>query len=106
MKKRLLFTLFALTSTLVFSKNLFPEIKTPRTKEITSLMLVGNSFFYYNNSLHHYIGSIVKNDETINEFKRRSITINGSALAVGRTLIALIENRYDGCDKILSLIHI
>ena len=28
-------------------------------------------------------------------------TINGSALAVGRTLIALIENRYDGCDKII-----
>ena len=27
-------------------------------------------------------------------------TINGSALAVGRTLIALIENRYDGSDKI------
>ena len=28
-------------------------------------------------------------------------TINGSGLAVGRTLIALIENKYDGNDKIL-----
>ena len=27
-------------------------------------------------------------------------TINGSGLAVGRTLIALIENRYDGSSKI------
>ena len=28
-------------------------------------------------------------------------TINGSALAVGRTLIAILENRYDGSDKII-----
>ena len=28
-------------------------------------------------------------------------TINGSGLAVGRTLIALIENKYDGNDKVL-----
>ena len=33
--------------------------------------------------------------------KELAHTINGSALAVGRTLIALIENRYDGCDKII-----
>jgi len=28
-------------------------------------------------------------------------TINGSALAVGRTLIAILENRYDGSDTII-----
>ena len=27
-------------------------------------------------------------------------TINGSGLAVGRTLIALLENRYDGSNKL------
>ena len=32
--------------------------------------------------------------------KELAHTINGSALAVGRTLIALIENRYDGKDSI------
>ncbi|MBD63231.1 MAG: hypothetical protein CMD68_04025 [Gammaproteobacteria bacterium] len=101
MKKRLLFTLFALTSTLVFSKNLLPEITTPRTKEIKSLMLVGNSFFYYNNSLHHYIGSIVKNDETINELKRRSITINGSALS-WHDIGSYLDNKHMGKFRIDS----
>jgi seryl-tRNA synthetase len=35
-----------------------------------------------------------------NDRKEFAHTINGSALAVGRTLIALIENRYDGKDSI------
>ena len=35
-----------------------------------------------------------------NDRKELAHTINGSALAVGRTLIALIENRYDGKDSI------
>ena len=101
MKKILLFILFALSSTLIFSKNFFPEIKTPRTKEIRSLMLVGNSFFYYNNSLHHYIGDIVKNDETINELKRRSITINGSALS-WHDIGSYLDNKYMGNFRIDS----
>ncbi len=32
--------------------------------------------------------------------KHLAHTINGSALAVGRTLVALIENRYEGGDEI------
>ena len=35
-----------------------------------------------------------------NDRKELAHTINGSALAVGRTLIALIENRYDGKDSV------
>ena len=35
-----------------------------------------------------------------NEGKNFAHTINGSALAVGRTLIAILENKYDGSDQI------
>ena len=43
-------------------------------------MLVGNSFFYYNNSLHNHLGDLIKNDPNVTSMKRRSITINGSDL--------------------------
>ena len=54
------------------------DIKTPKSEKISSLMLVGNSFFYYNNSLHNHLGDLIKNDPNVNSMKRRSITINGS----------------------------
>ena len=54
------------------------EIKSPVNGKIESLMLVGNSFFYYNNSLHNYLSQLVKNDKSIKSLKQRSITINGS----------------------------
>ena len=38
------------------------DIKTPKSEKISSLMLVGNSFFYYNNSLHNHLGDLIKND--------------------------------------------
>jgi hypothetical protein len=44
-------------------------------------MFIGNSFFYYNNSLHNHLGSLIKNDDSVGPLKRRSITINGSALS-------------------------
>ena len=28
------------------------------TKNISSVMLIGNSFFYYNNSLHNHLGDL------------------------------------------------
>ena len=56
------------------------DIKEPKTKKIDSLMLVGNSFFYYNNSLHNHLGDLIQNDTNVNDMTRRSITINGSDL--------------------------
>ena len=57
--------------------DLDPFVKSPRSENIESVMLVGNSFFYYNNSMHHYLGALVKHDPDIQSLKRRSITING-----------------------------
>ena len=51
------------------------------TKAISSIMLVGNSFFYYNNSLHNHLGDLYDADPDLTTPKRRSITINGSSLS-------------------------
>ena len=51
------------------------------TKNVNSIMLIGNSFFYYNNSLHNHLGDIYDADPELNTPRRRSITINGSSLS-------------------------
>ena len=50
-------------------------------KEISSIMLIGNSFFYYNNSLHNHLGDLYDADPELDTPRRRSITINGSSLS-------------------------
>ena len=51
------------------------------TKNISSIMLIGNSFFYYNNSLHNHLGDLYDADPDLDTPRRRSITINGSSLS-------------------------
>ena len=51
------------------------------TKNVNSIMLVGNSFFYYNNSLHNHLGDLYDADPDLDTPRRRSITINGSSLS-------------------------
>ena len=50
-------------------------------KNISSVMLIGNSFFYYNNSLHNHLGDLYEADPDLDTPRRRSITINGSSLS-------------------------
>ena len=50
-------------------------------KNISSIMLIGNSFFYYNNSLHNHLGDLYDADPYLDTPRRRSITINGSSLS-------------------------
>ena len=50
-------------------------------KEVSSIMLIGNSFFYYNNSLHNHLGDLYDADPELDTPRRRSITINGSSLS-------------------------
>ena len=48
------------------------------TKNISSIMLIGNSFFYYNNSLHNHLDDLYDADPDSDTPRRRSIMINGS----------------------------
>lgn len=45
-----------------------------------SALYVGNSFFYYNNSLHSHVRELVIRAETKNPFRSFSATISGSGL--------------------------
>ena len=65
----------------VFSNDEIPNIKSTKSNDIKSVMFVGHSFFYYNNSLHNHLGKLIKADPQIGDIKRRSITINGSSLS-------------------------
>ena len=65
----------------VFSNDEIPNIKSTKSNDIKSVMFVGHSFFYYNNSLHNHLGKLIKADPQIGDSKRRSVTINGSSLS-------------------------
>ena len=75
------------------------DIKTPKSEKISSLMLVGNSFFYYNNSLHNHLGDLIKNDPNVTSMKRRSITINGSDLS-WHDIESYLSNEHIGSFRI------
>ena len=67
------------TSIPMFANSLVLSNKVLEDKNIESIMYIGNSFFYYNNSLHNHVSSIVKNHNLNKTLKQRSITINGSS---------------------------
>ena len=69
--------IFVVFISLIFSIFSYSE----ETKNVNSIMLIGNSFFYYNNSLHNHLGDIYDADPELNTPRRRSITINGSSLS-------------------------
>ena len=69
--------IFIVFISLIFTISSYSE----DAKNINSIMLVGNSFFYYNNSLHNHLGDLYDADPDLDTPRRRSITINGSSLS-------------------------
>jgi hypothetical protein len=75
----------ALLSALVlisFSGDLFAQSKPRRTQldgePPRSILWVGNSFFYYNNSMHNYVGAMVRAADPKMAHRGTSVTISGS----------------------------
>ena len=83
----------------VSSEDLIPNIKSTKSNDIKSVMFVGHSFFYYNNSLHNHLGKLIKADPQIGDIKRRSITINGSSLS-WHNVESYLSNKNIGSFKI------
>ena len=84
-----------LTSMSMFANSIAVSNKILNGKNIDSVMYVGNSFFYYNNSLHNHVNSIVKNHSSNQTLKQRSITISGSSLS-WHPLEAYLNNKNIG----------
>ena len=81
MRNTLLKLILAIISFNAYSYDI-PLVKTPLSNDPKSFLLIGNSFMYYNNSVHKPLLGIhnsIKNN-TLN-IKARTFYINGSALS-------------------------
>ncbi len=76
----LLFTIVGLSGTALASES--PSVKTLAVTNPSHLLFVGNSYFYYNDSLHdHLLRMVISaglHDHADTNFK--SVTINGARL--------------------------
>jgi hypothetical protein len=75
-------TLISLVFLVSLSGDLLAQTK-PRRADIggeppRSILWVGNSFFYYNNSMHNYVASLVKAADPKSVHRATSVTISGS----------------------------
>ena len=66
---------------LLFTTPLWAQT-APKLKSLgevpTSALYVGNSFFYYNNSLHGHVTNLLKSADPADKFRSVSVTISGS----------------------------
>ena len=76
-----LFSLFLLFSV---SHDLFAQTRPKRTglegAPPKSILWVGNSFFFYNDGMSHYLGRLVKSADPKMSLRSTSVTISGSGL--------------------------
>jgi len=55
-----------------------PKILETGIERPTSAILIGNSFFYYNNSLHNHFALLLRSADADYKFRATSVTISGS----------------------------
>jgi len=80
--RRIAAALLSLLFLAALSSDLFAQTK-PRRTELggeppRSIMWVGNSFFYYNNSMHNYVRDLVRAADPKMPHRGTSVTIGGS----------------------------
>lgn len=81
MKEKILFFLCAITFT-SFAWGISPTVKNPQVDTPKRLLLVGNSYLYYGDSLHNFLRRIVIADQPgiAKSLQYKSATIGGSSL--------------------------
>jgi hypothetical protein len=66
------------------STGAFAQTKPTRSEAgsdpVKSILWVGNSFFYYNNSMHGHYGELARADDPAGQHRGVSVTISGSGL--------------------------
>src|SRR4030081_2836281 len=58
-----------------------PKILETGIERPTSRILIGDSFFYYNNSLHNHFALLLRSADADYKFRATSVTISGVAFA-------------------------
>lgn len=74
------FALAALLAALPAMAQTRPEVGAPATPP-ASVLYAGNSFFYYNNSMHGHVTQLLRGTGSTEPFRTTSITISGAGLA-------------------------
>lgn len=70
--------LFCLAAAGPVSAQTKPKLLESGAANPASVLYIGNSFFYYNNSMHNHVGRLVRAAEPEHRFRSVSITISGS----------------------------
>ncbi len=80
--RRMVGALLSLLCLVSFSGDILGQTKPKRTElggdPPRSIMWVGNSFFYYNNSMHNHLGQLVRSGNPKMAHRGTSVTIGGS----------------------------
>jgi len=77
--KTLLFSVLLATATAASAYEA-PKVTQTNPREPTSAIFIGNSFFYYNNSMHGHLRKIISAADKKQPFRATSVTISGSGL--------------------------
>jgi hypothetical protein len=113
--------LLSLLCLVSFSGDLFAQTKPKRTElggePPRSIMWVGNSFFYYNNSMHNYVRDLVRAADPKMPHRGTSVTIGGSGFdwhdmesyfrpnGIGKySFVAGNEIRFNKFDKLFDAV--
>jgi hypothetical protein len=70
--------LLTLTPSLPASAQVKPTALTSGVDRPASAIYIGNSFFYYNNSLHNHVAQLLRAADPAYRFRSTSVTISGS----------------------------
>jgi hypothetical protein len=77
-------TVLSLLFLMTLSTEILAQAKPQRTdlgdEPVASVLWVGNSFFYYNNSMHGHVTQLVKAGDSQRPARATSVTISGSGL--------------------------
>ena len=99
--KKLVFFLFVCISFCVFTQ-VEPNVKELKQINPKHILMVGNSFMYYNDSMHKPLNNLIKSNKRLGKgHKLRSITINGSSLT-WHDVDSYIKNQNMGSFSITS----
>jgi len=79
---RIFLTLILLFQLSTGFSSVMPVVKEPKGENPKSLLMIGNSFMYYNNGVHNPLVRLIRASNELGKgHKIRSITINGSSLS-------------------------
>ena len=79
---RIFLTLILLLQLSTGFSSVMPVVKEPKGENPKSLLMIGNSFMYYNNGVHNPLVRLISANEELGKgHKIRLVTINGSSLS-------------------------